>query len=155
MTTESGSVEPTIDYTETLNQILQNQKDFKTDFGNFNQSFSQNFSQFQEDLQKYHDSVIKFQDGLSKSITDNHIEVVKNLHTINDSITSLDSDVKQLNDSFNSVSDVMSHFSSVDWNHVFSTVKEFSKIYSTVHFSIGVLLGSLCAMAFVLGLNKI
>lgn len=143
-----------IDYSQQLQQILQNQSDFRGDFSNFNQGFSQ----FQEDLAKYHDSVLKFQDSLaqynatfSKTVTDNHIETIKSLHTINDSIVTLDNDLNSLKSSF----DVLHSFANVDWDKVFSTVKEFSKIYATVHFSIGILLGSLCAVAFILGINRI
>lgn len=124
-----------IDYTEQFNQINQSIVDLKTYLETTLSSDGKNIL-----IENQNDVITRF-DSIDTSL--------KNIDT---TIQNISDNTTKFNDNFLSLNDVIDKVTSPNFVDV---LKDLSHIYDTLHFSVGLFLGSLCAIAFILGVKNI
>lgn len=125
-----------IDYIEQFNQI--------------NQSIV--------DLKRYMESTLTIDDG-KNILVENQNDVLTRFDTIDNSLKNIDTHLQNINDNTSNFSDnfvaLNDLIDKVSSPHFIDTLKDLSHIYDTLHFSLGLFIGSLCAIAFILGVKNI
>lgn len=134
--------EEVIDYTEQLNKINEIQV---------------NTDKTLTDLKELMESTFKVDD--QNILVNQHKEVLEQFKQLDTDLLSMHKSLDSMNDSFKSFNDNLGPLNNliekVTAPHFVDTLKNYSEIYSTLHFSIGLFLGAMCGLVFVMGLNKI
>lgn len=131
-----------IDYSEQLNQLNDSQN-------TLNQSIV--------DLKTYLETTLT-SDG-KNILIENQNDVLTRFDSIDTSLKNIDTTLQNISDNtsnfsdnFVSLNDLIDKVTSPNFVDV---LKDLSHIYDTLHFSVGLFLGSLCAIAFILGVKNI
>lgn len=124
-----------IDYTDQFNQINQSIVDLKT-------YLETTFSIDEKNiLIENHNDLLNRFDSIDTSL--------KNIDT---TLQNISDNTSNFSDNFVSLNDLIDKVTSPNFVDV---LKDLSHIYDTLHFSVGLFLGSLCAIAFILGVKNI
>lgn len=137
-------VPDSVDYSDSIDKILANQSNFQESFDKFTSS-----------VVEKHDKLIDLLKANQTDLLNGQKASLKSLDGINQSLTTIDSDLIKVHDVLKPMNDTFTQLGSVNWHSVIDTLKTYSEFYSTVHFGIGVILGCFCGLAFVMGVNKI
>lgn len=129
--------------------------------------YTQQFRDINDSQDTINQSIVDLKDYIQSTLTvdnkniliEQHDNIITrfdnidtNLNNIHTTLQSINDNTTKFNDNFLSLNDLIDKVTSPNFVDV---LKDLSHIYDTLHFSVGLFLGAVCAIAFILGVRNI
>lgn len=146
---EQTQTQEMVDYTENFNALEQKINNIYTE----NQGFYDYISQRDTILDERYVKYLEQQEQYNKLFFDENTSLTISIKNIEENLITKQ-EFEQFTQNLDSTTQILDKLSNADYTEALKLFDNLTNIFSTIHFSVGILFGSLLGLALIFGFNQ-